>query len=80
MTSQAVVGVIVDASTQLPVVGALVVATTGDGTIAGTAITDDGGIFVVYPIAASGLELAIPDGGVSGIAIGAGELLTVFVP
>jgi hypothetical protein len=74
------IGQVIDASTRQPIVGALLEVTSSSGEIAGIAITDDDGIFVVYLFDQPGLELAIPSEGLAGQSIEAGDILTIFVP
>ena len=73
-------GQVIDATTRQPVAGALLVVTTSTGEIAGLAVTDDDGVFVVYLLDVPDLELAIPSEGVAGLDIEAGEVVTIFVP
>jgi hypothetical protein len=74
------IGCVMDAATCQPIVGALLVVTSSTGEIAGMALTDDDGIFVVYLFDQPGLELAIPSEGLAGLSIEAGDILTIFVP
>ncbi|HEX5010665.1 MAG TPA: hypothetical protein VFY71_09700 [Planctomycetota bacterium] len=69
-----------DELTNQPIVGALLVVTAPSGEIAGVALTDGDGIFVVYLLDVPGLELAIPSEGFAGLSIEAGDVLTIFVP
>jgi hypothetical protein len=73
-------GIILDATTHQPIADALLVVTTSEGEIAGLAITDDDGVFVVYLVDLPDLELSIPSEGVAGVSIEAGDILTIFVP
>jgi hypothetical protein len=76
----ATVGLIVDAVTRQPIVDCTVVVTNSLGGIAGVAITDVDGVFVVYLYDEPGLELSIPAEGVAGLSIEAGDVVTIFVP
>jgi hypothetical protein len=48
--------------------------------IASVAITDDSGLFIVPVTNLPGLELAIPNGGIAGVPIAPGDILTILVP
>jgi len=78
--TKTVSGVMIDASTQLPLAGALLVVIDPHAGIASLAITDDSGLFITHIDNESGFELAIPSEGIAGLPIEAGDILTIFVP
>lgn len=79
-TSKPTGGVVIDASTHLPIAGILLVVLDSHANIAGLAITDESGVFVTCLAHAPGLELAIPSASIAGVPIEAGEILTILVP
>jgi hypothetical protein len=73
-------GVVLDAMTRQPIVGATIVVTDSLGQVAAVDITDINGEFLVYLFDVPDLELAVPSEGVAGVDVQAGEALVILVP
>jgi len=73
-------GLVIDAISRQPIVGATVVVTDSLGQIVAVDITDPNGEFLVYLFDEPDLELAVPIEGVSGVQVFAGEAIVILVP